>query len=1299
MQEFLSWLAQDAVGPALFGLPVTAGAADLAETAQRWFRRLRRSDGLSRIVIATGDDARLSRAEFAAVRRLLEQDETWVLAGRGTVESLAGYIASCLVDREAGRALAAGRAIAAGVLDFTIRDLEPEYFQQVLFARLERMQTDQASVLEQAMVTMHTDLAAFFAVKDRVDAGRFWDLTSRLAQLLDRLPPGSADRDEVAVYLATLIQWLNTDPWPQDARFGPVLTPAAIEQKLRVATSGGNNEHNLDADEIAGRCARLVILGSPGTGKTWLARRAARLCAEAALRKLAEGACLDDVELPLYTTCARLSVMPPAEGIRRAIISSTLGQLPDLGGSRVTTAVQMLFEDRNAPTLLVLDSLDEAFGVDDRIRQADSLPDAWRIVLTSRPASWNGQLAIGDRDPSHKVVTLEPLRYPNDVDPFIEQWYAAKPQHVAGLTAQLRDRPELQQAATVPLILTFYCMLGGDEELPGRRFELCAKVIRRLLTGRWRTGGKPDLDQDECLSILRNWAWSAAGSNPVSGVGAWTDEFPTSCVRLSQDVRNALDHVAVQLGAADIDSGITQRRFIHRSVHEHLVAEYVIRTSAEEAAAELLNHLWYDPDWEYAAPAALARHPQRDQLLNNLIGLVTGRDEACADLASIDGCWEIRRFLARAAAESREADWSPDACALISKARMDLATSWHESIRLVETGDWPSSTAMIIQVLLEQLESQPSPNFAHSVANTLTQLNPAAQDRERARTALCRLIADDRYSDIAPKLAYTFEMLGPTPGEQAQARGALIAKLPSRGSYSSTSELAAAIAMLGPAAGERAEARAALVRTLAFPSFADSLEIILFPGHARLLTEAIAWFVVTEEDRAQVRESILGLLCNEACRLAFPELYEAVIWLNPTSEDRQRAQAALLTWLTGGPEFARSDWLNTMLAELKLTADHRAQVLAALLKLSADETRDDLPSQLAGIATMLAVTKQERASARARLLALLAVKPNSPASTHLARAAAGLATTENERAGVRSALLNLLTRVTDGQSTLDLTQVIAGLEPSAEERARARMALFSSFTETTNWRSRHLAETVRALAVTEGEQAQMRTTLLTALVQERSPLAVPELVKALAGLDPAPEELARARRQVQSRLTEEIEPAFIPCLADAVLSLDPSADERELAQGRGREALLIQLAVEKNVFGVPYLMEEIAPFAVTEQQREEVRVVLLRKLAETANSRITEELAEAITHLAVTEDERAQTRAVLFKVLREATEGFTSWKLAQAIALLGLTIADLSRSGRWPRQVAWELFPLARQNSAVSSWLAALPQLSIAPNN
>ena len=369
------------------------------------------------------------------------------------------------------------------------------------------METGQASALDEALLGLHA---------------RFDSVMEQLKLVLDRLPPGPARRGEIAVYLRTLIDWLNTDPWPRDPQFGgPVLTPAAIERKLRITATGRDREQDLDADGLAQQCVRLVILGGPGSGKTWLAKRTARRCAEDALEVLAAGGTLDEVELPLYTTCSRL--FGAGGDIREAVVSSALDQLADLGGSRISAALGVFFAERNAPTLLVIDSLDEAHGPSERLRQAGTLP--WRIVLTSRPSSWRNQLTINDTDDSHRVGELQPLRYPGDVEPFIQRWFAGRPERGNDLAAQIARRPGLQQAATVPLILAFYCIVGGTGPLPDFRRDLYTRVLNRMLTGRWRGDDDRQPDADTCLQTLRAWAWDGAASitpSPVSGRGRTT---------------------------------------------------------------------------------------------------------------------------------------------------------------------------------------------------------------------------------------------------------------------------------------------------------------------------------------------------------------------------------------------------------------------------------------------------------------------------------------------------------------------------------------------------------------------------------------------------------------------------------------------------------------------------------------------------------------------------------------------------------------------------------------------------------
>ena len=752
----LAWLLGAALGPAAVALPVDWTADVLARLAGRWFKRIRRTDDLSRLVkAATGVSVDLNTAEFSAVRRLLEAEQTWVLLGKGTVEDLATQIASCLPprdDRTTADSHEAALVIARGLLEFAVADLDPKLFQQVLLRRLERMQVDQASVLDHALLNLHADLMV-----------RFADLIGQFKRALDRLPPGPADRSEIAVYLETLVEWLDRDPWPQDFG-GSVLSPAAIERRLRVTTTSVDREKNLDADRLAHESVRLVVLGGPGSGKTWLAKRSVRRCAENALQAMAAGATLDEVELPLYTTCSHL--FGAVGNIRVAVVSSALDQLADMGGSRIYTALSAFFTERNAPTLLVIDSLDEATGRSDRLRQADTLP--WRIIITSRQSSWKNQLTIKDDNMAHRVGELQPLRYPSDVEPFIARWFAQRPGRGRELSAQIAQRPALQQAATVPLILAFYCIVGGSEPLPEFQRDLIPKVLKRMLTGRWRDDHDRQPDTDACIETLGAWAWSGAIDHPVSGVGAWANDIPTEPARMERTDRQALDHVAVPLGPPAIDNGRTLRRFVHRSIREHLVADHLASLTTAQAVDILLPHLWYDPDWEYAAPAALIMHPEHDRILRELICRAARSATLPGDINTIDADGEFRRFLARVASESSEADWSSEIAAVISRARMDVV-AMGESASIGPAAHWESSNRRARAELLHRLLQTTGGDAAQAHAKTLLQLVPSAEDKRRARKKLVTLLDRQRSSSVAARVAETLIQLDPTAEERRRA--------------------------------------------------------------------------------------------------------------------------------------------------------------------------------------------------------------------------------------------------------------------------------------------------------------------------------------------------------------------------------------------------------------------------------------------------------------------------------------------------------------------------------------------------
>ena len=230
--------------------------------------------------------------------------------------------------------------------------------------------------------------------------------------------------------------------------------------------------------------------------------------------------------------------------------------------------------------LIVIDSLDGASDPGPRMREIDEEFRQARLILTSRPSSWNSSLIeIREAEPGHQIGDLQPLRYPEDVEPFIATWFAHAPGRGKALSEEIRRSRSrsLQLSATVPLLLAFYCIAAGEEGIPQTQSQLYDRVVRRLLFGSWRTGGR-DPDVDACLLPLQEWAWKAATKDPVSGVGTWVDEFPADVSSRDPAILEAVAYVAVPLARTNPGTRekkpTTLRRFVHRSIREYLTASH-----------------------------------------------------------------------------------------------------------------------------------------------------------------------------------------------------------------------------------------------------------------------------------------------------------------------------------------------------------------------------------------------------------------------------------------------------------------------------------------------------------------------------------------------------------------------------------------------------------------------------------------------------------------------------------------------------------------------------------------------------
>ena len=1311
---------------------------------------------LRRIIQASGASADLSDAEFAAVRDLLEQRSTWeeLLGGRGTVEELAIRIASCLPGRAAGVSVANGWVIAWALLDYAVRDLDPRSFRSLLVARLDRMEARLASALEQAVLGMHVDLAAQLAASDRADADRW-------AHVLDQLPAGPADRGEVSVYLATLHRWLNTDPWPQGDWFsGPALTPVAIERKLRIAGSRSARGEDMDADDLARRCARLVVLGGPGSGKTWLAKRTARLCAKTALDALAAGASLDEIELPLYTTCAELSKIPAGVHIRRAVVASALGQLPDMGGQPVSDALQTLFERRDAPTLLVADSLDEAYGADTRIGGIDNKwPAAWRVVLTTRPGSWHRQLPMAEDDPSHEVGDLQPLRYPEDVEPFIGCWFGGQPARATELAAQLRDRPALQQAATVPLILAFFCIVGGSRRLPARRADLYDEVIRCMLTGRWRGGRDLDPDPDACVQALRYWAWSAAAKHEVSHTGAWEDGFLAPRIKqsaqLTQDDQDALDHVAVPLGRPEPKRGGRQRRFAHRSLREHLVAEHVaLQMTFDQSAEELLNHLWYDPDWEYAAPAAIAISPHRGRLLRVLIHRAAKSESMPDDLSAIDASWEFRRLLARIAANSNEADWPTELAGLISQARADLAGHGDTS-ELAEADSWAASSRRSRDALLRRLTASIGKPAIRTIdlhldigsitinekadSHILDAVRVAAtesgQAAGEAKKTVCEYVYRELRRTVSEGLVDSVVQLGMLAGDKRGTLESLLRLLVSQNSINAAAELVHGIALLDPAAEDRRQALNVLFDLLRREADIDPFEQ-LYPLIPEAEREKLGW-----EEEVRITK-LGGLIGHEG---AVADAARAIALLEPTVDDMRVARGLILELVPRHPALPGHfvPWLQALAPTPEETIDIREKLL------SMAASRDDLGvTWIANLLNQFDPADEDKRRIRSILLRLLAQEPEAGLTAQLADTLADFTPSPENAQTARGCLLEVLSRDLRTPEADNLAAALARLAPSAQDKTEIQTALSRllgpdramkllagalSEPDATTEDSPAATEPSKKSApapdtsasdpsrkVTqpnpEQEQHQARNHILRKLDNVCSRHEHPETY--YSGMDMADEitemaslvaQLARLNPgEMDARQTRD---ALLKCIDYWAGSCDQNTwDEHNFAdlvsafvllastpEGKpwARQGLLELLDVESDPEPAANIGNELAVLGPTEIEKRKAKNALLELLDCEYVSAQADALVNAIIQLDPTPEDKGRARGRLLGFLFSGSDSTENEHLVHAMSQLDPSVPDIINHPEWHRNATRELLAAVRRNSTRADWLALLPSLSM----
>ena len=506
---------------------------------------------------------------------------------------------------------------------------------------------------------------------------------------------GVANRHELIDYLEKQIRDWDYSPWTQGRKWTQERRPSQLERTLEI-----RDEHKTmsPAKALEGVWL-LTVLGGPGSGKTWLARRLAREAAETALDQLRDPR-VDpaSVELPLFTTVAEW-IKRHETGFEGLVEAA----LPHESQEKIRRLVLR----SEARVLAVADSLDEGVSINSARTLLNSLTSSptRRLVVTSRPEAWHSATAGLRTKQDTRVGTLTELRYPKDVHGYVEAWFTEDPPTAQHLIRQLEERHELRATATSPLLLTFYCMLTEqepDQELPRRRRELYRTIIDLLLAGGWATTEKP-VDTDACRAILQQWAWEAVKDAVTpAGLGVWPETITTNRTtpNVSAAMERALDNVAPKQEYPlphFHDRAQVERRFLHRTLWEYLVSEHIATTfSAAKAAKALLPHIWFDPDWRATLPMAIAAHKKRSKLVDRLWAYHTDRPTPAQEVVND----RLEELMLEVAPQTDPKDWNKAGRARIRSLRESFAPQRPELIASSAHWGSPSHVEAILAELL-----------------------------------------------------------------------------------------------------------------------------------------------------------------------------------------------------------------------------------------------------------------------------------------------------------------------------------------------------------------------------------------------------------------------------------------------------------------------------------------------------------------------------------------------------------------------------------------------------------------------
>ncbi len=371
------------------------------------------------------------------------------------------------------------------------------------------------------------------------------------------------------------------------------------------------------------RLHRSVVLGSPGGGKSTLARK---LCHDIALDRL-HGELIPTGTLPVlivlrdYGAAKRDRAVSVRDFVEERAHADFQLDVPE-------GAIEYLL--RGGRVVMVFDGLDELLDTSYRgeitadIESFASLYPVTPILVTSRRVGY----PEAPLDPARfAMATLGDFQQPQ-VEEYARKWFAINASETRRLLGSevsefLADSGEVEDLRSNPLMLALMCNLyRGAGYIPRKRPEVYEKCAVMLFE-RWDRGRRIQVQLDferhlrPALQHLAHWIYSQPDLQSGASERALVQEaasflqrkrFPDedeARAEASRFVEFCRGRAWVFTDTGTTASGERLYEFTHRTFLEFFTAEHLVRTcrTPQTLAAELLPHI-ARAEWDIVAQLA-----------------------------------------------------------------------------------------------------------------------------------------------------------------------------------------------------------------------------------------------------------------------------------------------------------------------------------------------------------------------------------------------------------------------------------------------------------------------------------------------------------------------------------------------------------------------------------------------------------------------------------------------------------------------------------------------------------------------